>query len=115
TVGLTSVLIGYNSTTHISPADSVTTIIRALMEANRQFAETSRTGLRIERLEFVELYEDVAISAAAAVRDSVSRLKTEAERLGARLDAASELQCGDGMQRRLEARSTSFGYWPRMI
>jgi pimeloyl-ACP methyl ester carboxylesterase/tetratricopeptide (TPR) repeat protein len=114
-VGLASLLLGYSSTTHISIEDSVAIVIRGVMEANRQFAETSGSSLRIERLEFVELFEDVAISAAKAVRDVVQRLGQDADRLGFRIEPAQVLECGEGMRQRLEAMPSSFGYWPRMI
>lgn len=114
-IGLTSLLLGYNSTTHISVQDSVSAVILAVMEANRRFADTSGSELRVTRLEFVELFEDVAISAAKAVREAAQRLERDAERLGVRLDPAQVLDCSEGMRPRLEAVPASFGYWPRMI
>jgi CHAT domain-containing protein/tetratricopeptide (TPR) repeat protein len=115
TVGLTSLLLGHNSTTHISVQDSVNTVILAVMEANRRFADSSGLDLRVERLEFVELFEDVAISAAKALREVAARLERDAERLGFRLEPAPALECGEGMRARLEAVPSAFGYWPRMI
>lgn len=114
-VGITSLLLGYNSTTHISIEDSVTIVIRAVMEANREFADASGSPLHVGQIEFVEIFEDVAVSAAQVVRDVGGRLAAEAERLGFRLDAGQTLHCGDGMRTRLQALSSSFAYWPRLI
>src|SRR5262249_9598577 len=75
----------------------------------------SGSPLQIERLEFVELFEDIAISAAKAVREVVQRLQQEADWIGFRLDAAQVLDCGEGMRSRLEVAASSFDYWPRMI
>ncbi len=113
-VGLATLLLGYNSTTHISIEDSVSTIVRGVMVANRQFAEAMETPLRVGRLEFIELYQDVAITAAYAVREIGDRLAKEAAVLGCRIEAAPMLECGEGLCSRLEAMSGS-SYWPRLI
>lgn len=113
-LGLATLLLGYNSTTHISIEDSVGAIARGVMVANRQFAETMEIPLRVGRLEFIEIYQDVAISAAYAVRDLGNRLAKEAESLGCRIDAAPALECSQGMRPRLAAMSGS-SYWPRLI
>jgi hypothetical protein len=99
-VGLATLLLGYNSTTHISIEDSVGAIVRGVMVANRQFAETMESPLRVGRLEFIELYQDVAISAAYAVRDLGNRLAKEAAVLGCRIEAAPMLECGEGLSSR---------------
>ncbi|MCB1825190.1 MAG: CHAT domain-containing protein [Candidatus Competibacteraceae bacterium] len=113
-VGLATLLLGYNSTAHISIEDSVSTIVRGVMVANRQFAETMDIPLRVGRLEFIELYQDVAISAAYAVRDIGDRLAKEAAVLGCRIEAAPMLESGEGLCARLAAMSGS-SYWPRLI
>jgi CHAT domain-containing protein len=114
-IGLASLLLGYNSTTSISIDESVALVTRGVMRANRQFAESAGVPLGVERLEFVELFEDTAISAAKAVRGVATHLEREARRLGFRIEAAETLACGAGMRSRLETASSSFGYWPRLI
>lgn len=113
-VGLATLLLGYNSTTHIGIEDSVSTIVRGVMVANRQFAEAMNIPLRVGRLEFIEIYQDVAISAAHAVRDIENRLAKEAAVLGCRIEAAPMLECGEGLCARLAAMSGS-SYWPRLM
>ncbi len=112
---LMSLLIGYNSTTHLTIEDSVAAVVRGVAEANRLFAETMpESGLRVGRLEFVELYEDAAISAAYAVRELPRRLGELEQRLDLQLQPAPELLPGPGMRPRLGV-SAGFGYWPRLI
>ena len=113
-IGLATLLLGYNSTAHISIEDSVSTVVRGVMVANRQFAEAMEIPLRIGRLEFIELYQDVAISAAYAVREIGNRLAKEAENLGCRIEAALTLESGKGMSPRLAAVAGA-SYWPRLI
>lgn len=113
-VGLATLLLGYNSTTHISIEDSVGTIVRGVMVANRQFAEAMGIPLRVGRLEFIELYQDVAISAAHVVRRVGERLAKEAEVLGCRIEAAPMLECGEGLCPRLAA-IFSASYWSRLV
>jgi len=115
-VGLASLLLGYNSTANISIADSVNALLRGVLEANRQFALAQRRGLkaRIVRLEIVELYLDVAISATKALQGIAQSLAEEADQLGMRVAARAELVQRHGMRPRLEAVSGA-GYWPRLI
>ena len=112
-VGLATLLLGYNSTTNISIADSVHAIVRGVMEANRQFAEAMESPLRVAQLEFIELFLDVAISAAGALRRVAGRLEREAESMGCHLEPALTLTIGKGVQQRLEAVSGT-SYWPRL-
>ncbi len=112
-VKLTSLLLGYNSTTNISIADSVFAVVRGVIEANRHFEETMGFTLRVTDLQFVELYQDVAISAAYNIRSLGDRLLGEADRFGCTLEAADSLQTGKGVRQRLEVVS-GVSYWPRL-
>jgi CHAT domain-containing protein len=50
---------------HLNPRDSIEAIVRGALAANRRLEESQLDGVvLIDRLEFVELYEDVAITAA---------------------------------------------------
>lgn len=112
---LASLLIGYNSTTHISVDDSIESIVRGVLAANRQFAEAMPlTRLRVARLELIELFMDTAISAARAVRLLPERMAGDLRRLEARVEAAELLSEGAGARPRLSVFAP-FGYWPRML
>ncbi|BAL23837.1 CHAT domain-containing protein [Azoarcus sp. KH32C] len=112
---LASLLIGFNSTTHISVDDSIEMIVRGVLAANRQFAEAMPlTHLRVARLEFIELYLDTALTAARAVTALPQRMASELRRLEARIQAADVLYEGEGARPRLAASARS-DYWPRLL
>lgn len=113
---LASLLIGYNSTTSISVEESVAAITLGVAEANRQFAERSGGGLatRVGSLEFIEQYQDVAISCAHAVRALPKTQERALKALGVRLSVADELIDGEGVRPRLSVGVAS-NYWPRLI
>ncbi len=117
---INSLLIGYNSTTHISVEASIGAIVRGVCEANQQYRYNPLKGqpLRsIRRLEFIEFYLDTAITAAHAVRDLPQRLDKELERLEARIIPDTELNapCNKGVRHRLSERFSMGGYWPRLM
>ena len=113
---LASVLIGYNSTTAIGVEDSVAAVTLGVAEANRQFAEGAdgRPAAQVGTLEFVEQYEDVAITAAHAIHDLPRTQARALAVLGLRLAPEKELIYGDGVRPRLSVR-TGGSYWPRLI
>jgi len=113
-LGLASLLIGYNSTANISVGDSVAAVVRGVCEANRQFEDAMGPKLRVGRLEFVELYRDIAITAAHAVRDLAKTIQRDLRRLEVVIDAADQLRQSDGVRQRLGVASP-FGYWPRLM
>ncbi len=115
-VALAPLLLGYNSTTHISIEDSLASLIRGVIAANRQFAEAMPTSrLQVTELEFVELYRDTAISAAHALRDLPSRMRAELTRAQVVLEPDDCLGEGEGASPRLLDTGSSSGYWPRML
>ncbi len=112
---LMSLLIGYNSTTHLAIEDSVSAVVRGVAEANRLFRDAMQDeGLTVGRLEFVELYQDAAISAAYAVRTLGDREAGLERRLGLRLVTEDQLLTGPGLRPRLSI-DAPFGYWPRLV
>jgi CHAT domain-containing protein len=117
-VGLSTLLLGFNSTANIGVGDSVHAIVRGVLEANRQFAEGQRRRrrARIVRLEIVERSLDVAITAAKELRAVAARLDAEAPQLGMRVAAEAELRQkeGEGARPRLEVLAQA-GYWPQLI
>ncbi|MFZ1571018.1 MAG: CHAT domain-containing protein [Thiolinea sp.] len=119
-LGLNSLLIGYNSTTHITVEASIEAIVRGVCEANQQYrynCTETQPKRAIARLDFIEFYLDTAISAAYLVRDLPKRLETELQRLEARLIPASELIAPryQGVRHRLSERTIGGGYWPRLM
>ncbi|MBL8397694.1 MAG: CHAT domain-containing protein [Candidatus Accumulibacter sp.] len=117
-IQLYSLLIGCNSTTQISISDSVAAITCGVLEANRQFTQAlaRATGekLTVGSLTFIDLYRDVAISAARAVAALPHNLASRLQRLNARLEVARGLLGGLGVRERLSAEQ-SMGYWSRLI
>ncbi|WP_407278160.1 CHAT domain-containing protein [Aromatoleum evansii] len=112
---LASLLIGYNSTAHISVDDSIESIVRGVLAANHQFADAMPlTRLRVARLELIELFMDTAISAARAVRQLPERMAGDLRRLESRIEVAEQLNEGEGARPRLSVFAP-FGYWPRML
>ncbi len=113
---LASVLIGYNSTTTISVEDSVAAVTLGVAEANRQFSESAggRPRVQVGSLEFIEQYEDVAITAAHAVHELPRSQARALGALGLRLTVADELIYGEGVRPRLSV-GTAEHYWPRLI
>jgi CHAT domain-containing protein len=118
-LGLNSLLIGYNSTTHITVEASIEAIVRGVCEANQQYRYNCEDQPKraIGKLDFVEFYLDTAITAAYIVRDLPKRLETDLRRLEARLIPANELIAPryQGVRHRLSERTIGGGYWPRLM
>lgn len=114
-LGLATVLVGYNSTANIAIPDSLRALIQGVVEANRLFAHARTRGrpARVVRLQVVERYLDVAISAAKALPGVCADLQAEHAAHGLAL-TCGPLQQGAGMRPRLEAADAQ-GYWPRLI
>ncbi|MBL8533451.1 MAG: CHAT domain-containing protein [Betaproteobacteria bacterium] len=113
-IGLSSLLIGHNSTTNISVEDSVGAIVRGVLEANQQFAETMKQPMRVTRLDLVEMYLDTAIGATRALQRVAKRLNADASRYGMRVQPQPFLTQRKGWHYRLDAPESN-GYWPRLI
>jgi len=113
-----SLLIGYNSTTHITVAASIEAIVRGVCAANQQYRykkSKQQPDRAIGNLEFIEFYRDTAITAAYTVRDLPHRLEKDLKQFEARIVPESELQFFKGMRERLSERSTGSGYWSRLM
>lgn len=113
-LGLNSLLIGYNSTTHISVESSIDAIVRGVCEANQRFARNTESKLRVGKLEFIELYRDTAITAAYAVRELPKRLGKEFQRYQVQVVANPYLGVCQGVRPRLGVTPSS-SYWPRLM
>lgn len=117
-VHIYSLLLGCNSTAHIRVAESVAAVTCGVLEANRQFDEAltgSRDrGQQVSSLTFIDIYRDVAITAAHAVADLRRSLANQLQGLDATIDPAPTLQIGKGVRERLSVDDGQ-GYWPRLI
>lgn len=117
-VRLNSLLLGWNSTAHITIAESVAAVTRGVLEANRQFSDalskSREQGATVTDLCFVELFRDAAITAAYAAIDLPREMEGELKRLGARIEPARTLEVGNGVRERLSADDGQ-GHWSRLI
>lgn len=112
-VKLASLIIGYNSSANLTIADSVQALIRGIAEANRHFAQTTGSKLRITCLEIVEIYLDSAITATYAATEIAKAMNAD-PRVGTRIVVEPLLHQGEGMRQRLfDGRGGS--YWPRLM
>ena len=111
---LSALLLGYNSTTNISVEDSVASLVRGVLAANQQFSEARPdVPVRITQLEIVELYLDIAATAARALVRVAEQINRDGARYGMRVEADRELRQGKGFSQRLDA-SPGVAYWPRL-
>ena len=111
---LAALLLGYNSTTNISVEDSVAALVRGVLAANHQFCEARPDiPVRITQLEIVELYLDIAATAARALVRVAEQINRDGARYGMRVEADRELRQGKGFSQRLDA-SQGVAYWPRL-
>ena len=113
-IGLSTLLLGYNSTAHLTIQASVEALVRGVVEANHKFEDATRHSLRIGSLDIVELYLDTAISAMRFLRGFAVKNNSESRGLGVRLEVPEELEHGKGIRPRLDD-NRAVGYWPRMI
>jgi CHAT domain-containing protein len=113
-VKLASLLLGYNSAANLTIADSVQALIRGVADANRHFAQTTSSTLRIAQLDIVELYLDTAITATYEARHIAQAMNADA-RTGCRIEVNPLLHRGEGMRQRLHDGRASASYWPRLM
>ncbi|NOT85041.1 MAG: CHAT domain-containing protein, partial [Methylococcaceae bacterium] len=117
-VELHSLLLGCNSTAHITINESVAAITCGVLEANWQFSNVLDAALgrnvAITDLSFVELYRDAAITAAYAVTALPEQLESDLKRLGASIEPCRTLIIGSGVRERLQVDDGQ-NYWPRLM
>jgi CHAT domain-containing protein/pimeloyl-ACP methyl ester carboxylesterase len=112
-ITLASLLLGYNSSANLTIGDSVQALVRGVMDANRQFAQITRSQLRITTLDLVEIYIDTAITATYATQ-AVAKAMNDDPRVSCRLTADATMHQGEGMRHRL-LDGRGGGYWPRLM
>ena len=111
---LTTLLLGYNSSAHLTVHASVEALVRGVVEANARFQEATRSQSGVTRLEIVELFRDTAITACYALRDMAPRLTEHAVRHACALQVETRLEV-DGSARSRLFDSASASYWPRIV
>ncbi|MDQ5896511.1 MAG: hypothetical protein QG612_597 [Pseudomonadota bacterium] len=112
---LGSLLLGGNSSTTLGLESVIESLVRGVLQASQRFAEIAGTALRIDRLELVELYSDIALSAVRALHRLAPRLDEAARQAGCTLHCDPMLIEGEGRRPRLSAEAGSGGYWPRLL
>jgi tetratricopeptide (TPR) repeat protein len=113
-VPLATLLIGYNSAVNLTVAASVESLVRGVLEGNAKFAAITRSSIRVSRLEIVELYLDIAISAGYALRHAVRRLAPLAAEHGTLLVGREEIEQNASVRPRLFSDLRE-SYWPRLM
>jgi CHAT domain-containing protein len=92
----------------------VAALVRGVLAANQQFSEARPdVPVRITQLEIVELYLDIAVTAARALVRVAEQINRDGARYGMRVEADRELRQGKGFSQRLDA-SLGVAYWPRL-
>jgi tetratricopeptide (TPR) repeat protein len=110
-VGVSVLLIGTNSAANITVEDSVGALLRAIAQADHEIANTKGLATRISEVEIIELYADVAIHAAHALKELASALEGE---LDVRIEVNDLLREGQGGEVRVTP-SLSRDQWRRWI
>lgn len=113
-VPLAALLIGYNSAVNLTVAASVESLVRGVLEGNAKFAAVTRSSIRVSRLDIVELYLDIAISAGYALRDVCRRLAPLAAQQGTLLSVREEIDQNTSVRPRLYTDLRQ-SYWPRLM
>ncbi len=115
-------MIGTNSALQLDVRESVKAVVLGVLLANRDFAngdgspngDSKTRRALVSELQFIEVFHDSAISAAHAVSQLGSTLKSELRQMNFQLDAAEELFTGEGARQRLSVSPFS-DYWPRLM
>lgn len=105
-IGLTSLLVGTNAG-GVRVVDSVMALVEAAAQAN-QALEAAEIGVRIARLELLELWEDRALQAVEALK-----LLGAGSRLRDVFTFSGRLVAGKGARRRTRFAEPS-GWWQRL-
>jgi tetratricopeptide (TPR) repeat protein len=113
-IGFASLLVGTDGGGLVGLIDSIHSIVRAAVDVNRALNDARLADrVWIDKIEFVELYEDVAIRAAHIVRDLPSALGAE---LGAtvKFDCARQLATRAGGRFLRPSDPYESGWWQRI-
>ncbi|MBO0615019.1 DUF7379 domain-containing protein [Thiothrix fructosivorans] len=104
-----TLLIGTVGGGSVTLADSITAILRAITHANQALNKSERgLRLRLQTVEFIELYEDRAVEAARLVQDFVLLPEFRSD-----FAVKSLMQCLPGKRRRVMYNDPP-GWWRRI-
>ncbi|WMP17528.1 DUF7379 domain-containing protein [Thiothrix lacustris] len=108
-VHVATLLIGTVGGGSVTLADSITAILRAIAQANQALDKSERgLRLRLQVVEFIELYEDRAVEAARLVQDFVLLPEFRSD-----FAVKSLMQCLPGKRRRVMYNDPP-GWWRRL-
>lgn len=108
-VNVASLLIGTVGGGSVGLADSLAAILRALIQANLALAKLeSAPRLRLQQIEFIELYEDRAVEAARLLQDLLQLPEFRHD-----FQLSSLMRCLPGQRRRVMYNDPP-GWWRRI-
>jgi CHAT domain-containing protein len=113
-IAFSSILIGTDGGALAGVTDSIHAIVHAAVDVNRALSDARLADrIWIDRIEFIELYEDVAIRAARAVQDLPSVLGAE---FGSevKFDCARQLDTRPGGRFLRPSDPYASGWWQRI-
>jgi CHAT domain-containing protein len=113
-IAFSSVLIGTDGGAFAGVTDSIQAIVRSAVDVNRALSDAQLADrIWIDRIEFIELYEDVAIRAARAVQDLPSVLSAEFGSV-VKFDCARQLDTRPGGRFLRPSDPYASGWWQRI-
>lgn len=112
---ISAVLVGTNGGNGISIEDSIAAVVRGAIDANRTLRRQEQwNAVRIDAIEFVELYEQRAIESVYAAQRAVKRMSPQLEN-GERVDVIPILRSTPAGQFRTPPPAIQSGWWQRMF
>jgi len=111
---VSTVLVGTDGGGFGGIADSIHSIVRGAVDANRSLSEAGLANrVLVDRIEFVELYEDIAIRAAHVIRELPGPIAQELE-AAERIAGAPRLDTRTGGRFLRPADPYASGWWQRI-
>jgi tetratricopeptide (TPR) repeat protein len=112
-LGISSLLVGTDGNA-LTIRDSIQAITEGVLQANRTLGSLNLWDrVRIEKIEFIDLYLDLAISAAHELCDYAD-LRRNDPRKGVRIEAAPQISTAAGGQFRRPTNPYTAGWWRRV-
>jgi tetratricopeptide (TPR) repeat protein len=114
-LGISALLLGTYGGNALSVRDSIEAIAEGVVQANHALrAQKLWDGVRIETIEFVELYEDLAIQAAHEIIKLEKRSRRDAQAQPAKFIAEREMQTAAGGLFHRPGNPYQSGWWRRI-
>src|SRR5689334_11320103 len=113
-VGVSSLFVGTDGGALGTFADAIHAIVRGVLDANRSLAQANLSrAVRIDTLQFVELYEDVAIRAGHILRELPGPLARDLNE-NERIKGAERIELRPGGRSLHPGDPYSVGWWQRI-